>query len=66
MSNSVPCKGCKERFTACHDTCKKYKKWVELSRKKNDWLKKQRYSISTLDFTGTSPKPGKHRKIKRK
>lgn len=23
----APCKNCKERFTACHDTCEKYKEW---------------------------------------
>ena len=26
MSDS-PCHGCTERYTACHDHCKKYKKW---------------------------------------
>ena len=24
-----PCKGCTERFTACHDKCERYKEWKQ-------------------------------------
>ena len=47
-----PCKGCKERFTACHDNCPKdargeygYKAWAENVERTKDERKKydQRY-----------------------
>lgn len=25
--NVAPCKGCTERYQACHDYCEKYKEW---------------------------------------
>lgn len=29
MIDPNPCKGCTERYTACHDYCEKRKKWLE-------------------------------------
>ena len=30
IRDKPPCKGCNERFTACHDKCDKYKEWKKL------------------------------------
>ena len=27
LNDVPPCKNCKERFTACHTVCEKYKSW---------------------------------------
>lgn len=45
MIDPNPCKGCTERYTACHDYCEKRQKWLEqhhaqqkhLKETKNRW-----------------------------
>lgn len=32
------CKGCEDRYLACHDYCETYKKAVEEDRAKKEWL----------------------------
>lgn len=42
MNRDCPCKGCKERYLACHDSCKKYKEWTENEKKIKDKAKQER------------------------
>lgn len=30
IRDKLPCKGCTDRYTACHDKCEKYKEWKKL------------------------------------
>lgn len=47
MIDPNPCKGCTERYTACHDHCEKYKKWREQYHGEQKHLKdnKNRFSV---------------------
>jgi hypothetical protein len=38
-SKEAPCRECKERHTACHDSCEKYLSWQE---EKNSYREKER------------------------
>jgi hypothetical protein len=42
MIEPNPCKGCTERYTACHDHCEKHKKWVEQHRAEQKHLQDQK------------------------
>ena len=35
-----PCKDCKERYIACHDSCDRYKEWKQRLEKVNEERKK--------------------------
>lgn len=35
MSNA-PCKDCKDRKPACHDTCETYKSWLSVEHEKKE------------------------------
>lgn len=39
MIDPNPCKGCTERYTACHDHCEKHKKWLEQHHAQQKHLK---------------------------
>ena len=62
---NAPCKNCADRSVGCHGACKDYIEYV--AEHKNE-VKMNRItkpcSISKNDFSGTSPRPGKHRKTR--
>ena len=33
-----PCRGCEERYEACHDRCEKYKEWKVEHEAARKWL----------------------------
>ena len=41
-----PCKGCNERFTACHDKCEKYKEWKKLVDSANKARKEYQFKAA--------------------
>lgn len=47
MIDPNPCKGCTERYPACHDHCEKRAKWLEqhLGQKKHLQDNKNRWSV---------------------
>ena len=62
---SSPCKHCSDRQTGCHGLCKSYNDWAlkhkeEMAGERATMPKR----LHGYDFTGTSPKPGKHRKTR--
>lgn len=44
--NNAPCKGCAERYTACHDRCERYAQWkAEVHKAKateREYIRKRR------------------------
>lgn len=66
MDKIAPCKNCADRALGCHGICVDYVEWAKQQKAKHAWLKKQNSNIviRASHFTGTSPKPGKHRKTK--
>jgi hypothetical protein len=46
-----PCKGCAERFTACHDKCEKYKSW----KSRLDEVNKRRKEYEAKPFVQYNP-----------
>ena len=61
----APCKNCTDRALGCHGKCESYYNWhllhlEEVKKEKNSMPRR----INKYDFTGTSPKPGKHRRTK--
>ena len=46
-----PCKGCAERFTACHDKCEKYKAW----KSRLDEINKRRKEYEAKPFVKYNP-----------
>ena len=46
-----PCKGCTERFTACHDKCEKYKAW----KSRLDEVNKRRKQYDSKPFVQYNP-----------
>lgn len=65
----TPCYGCEppKRQLGCHGTCKPYICWKaeydKAMKKARDTMIMK--TIHDTDFTGTSPKPGSHRKTRR-
>ena len=62
-----PCKGCTERYSACHDECEKYKAYRAEQLKSNEY--NQQMNIYTISEHGRRNiwrnmrgKPGRHRK----
>lgn len=65
MGNIAPCKNCADRKVGCHGLCKDYNEWVTQHRKDKEELKASMpHTIYGSDFTGTSPKPGQHRRTR--
>lgn len=65
MIKVSPCKDCSDRALRCHASCKKYDDWVSKRKAEIDFNRKNTYIIRRPScYTGTSPKPGKHRKTK--
>ena len=63
----APCKGCTERYSACHDECEKYKVYRAEQLKSNEY--NQQMNIYTISEHGRRNiwrnmrgKPGRHRK----
>ena len=63
----APCKGCTERYSACHDECEKYKAYRAEQLKSNEY--NQQMNIYTISEHGRRNiwrnmrgKPGRHRK----
>ena len=46
----MPCKGCKDRYRACHDSCEEYKKYAEEMHKKRVFVMRNN---STRSFPPT-------------
>lgn len=42
MNEISPCKGCTERYTACHDYCEKHKDWLDRYRAQQKHLESNR------------------------
>lgn len=61
MGSTPPCKDCADRRVGCHGICKQYNDWSLEHKKEAKWERDHRATIKQSDFTGTSPKPGKHR-----
>lgn len=62
-----PCKGCTERYSACHDDCEKYKVYRAEQLKSNEY--NHQMNIYTISEHGRRSiwrnmrgKPGRHRK----
>ena len=51
IRDKPPCKGCNERFTACHDKCDKYKEW----KRDLDELNKRRKEYENKPFVRYNP-----------
>ena len=49
-----PCKGCTERYTACHGKCEKYKDWKarldELNNKRKEYANKPFVKYNPYDY----------------
>lgn len=49
-----PCKGCIERFTACHDKCENYKAWKsrleELNKRRKEYKEKPFVQYNPFDY----------------
>ena len=63
----APCKGCTERYSACHDECEKYKAYRAEQLKSNEYNQKMNiYTISEHGrrniWRNMRGKPGRHRK----
>lgn len=58
----TPCRYCTDRTLGCHGVCKEYNDWA---LKHKDEVKQLRSTLGPVltnsSFTGTSPKPGRHR-----
>lgn len=46
MNENSPCKGCTEKYEACHDHCDKYKEWKERYQAQQKYLRDNRYRMS--------------------
>ena len=46
-----PCKGCSDRYTACHDKCEKYKEW----KSRLDEVNKRRKEYEAKPFVKYNP-----------
>ena len=46
-----PCKGCSDRYTACHDKCEKYKAW----KSQLDEVNKRRKEYEAKPFVKYNP-----------
>ena len=61
----TPCKNCADRVVGCHGLCKDYNEWAIKHREE---MAKERatmpVTIRKADFSGTSPKPGTHRRTR--
>ena len=51
IRDKPPCKGCNERFTACHDKCDKYKEW----KSRLDEVNKRRKEYESKPFVKYNP-----------
>ena len=49
IRDKPPCKGCNERFTACHDKCDKYKEWKKILDSANK--ARQEYNFKAAIFS---------------
>lgn len=63
----APCKGCNERYSACHDDCDRYKAFQAECKKSNEYNReKNALLISESGRRGIwrnmRGKPGRHRK----
>lgn len=49
-----PCKDCKDRFTACHDKCEKYKAWKsrldEVNKRRKEYNEKPFVQYNPFDY----------------
>lgn len=49
-----PCKGCTDRFTACHDKCEKYKAWKtrldEVNKRRKEYNEKPFVKYNPFDY----------------
>ena len=49
-----PCKGCTDRFTACHDKCEKYKAWKsrlgEVNKRRKEYDAKPFVQYNPFDY----------------
>ena len=49
-----PCKGCTDRFAACHDKCEKYKAWKtrleELNKRRKEYSNKPFVRYNPFDY----------------
>lgn len=69
MKKMCPCKDCRDRHLACHDTCEKYKEWhseCEADQKYLDSFKRERlegkWHRSNLKNMHISSKPKEERR----
>lgn len=62
-----PCRYCSDRVLGCHGTCVEYNKYTIENKERNEAIRKslmEQNLIRESDFTGTSPRPGVHRKTR--
>lgn len=54
IAERPPCKGCNERFTACHDKCEKYKAWkqrlAEVNKRRKEYSNKPFVQYNPFDY----------------
>lgn len=61
----APCKNCADRAVGCHGLCKDYNDWVNKHKHELEMEKQTMpWKIHKSDFSGTSPKPGHHRRTR--
>ena len=66
MLTNSPCHHCVDRAIGCHGICKQYNDWAilhkeELAHEKSMMTR----PVFGSDFSGTSPRPGTHRRTRR-
>ena len=62
---SSPCRNCADRAVGCHGKCKDYTDWAVAIKEEHKGEKAlMPVILGTRSFTGTSPKPGHHRRTK--
>ena len=66
MSNA-PCRYCADRQVGCHGLCKAYNDWAkehDIQKMRERDFKSKAPVITNRSFTGTSPRPGTHRRTR--
>lgn len=46
MKEMSPCKDCTEKYTACHDTCDKYKEWRDRYHAQQKYLEESKFRMN--------------------
>lgn len=46
IRENPPCKGCADRYIACHDKCEKYKEWKNLVNSANRARKEYQFKAA--------------------